>query len=40
MLDYTLEEVLDFIECELCATYESHMDDDLYDALLNGGSNC
>jgi hypothetical protein len=36
MLDYTLEEVLDFIECELCTAYESYRDDDLYDALVNG----
>jgi len=36
MLDYTLEEVLDFIEDELCTAYESYRDDDLYDALVNG----
>jgi hypothetical protein len=35
MLDYTLEEVLDFIENELCTAYESYRDDVIYDTLLN-----
>jgi len=36
MLDYTLEEVLDFINDELCTAYESYINNDIYDALLEG----